>query len=407
MDLTFTAFVGIFLTGLALNLTPCVYPMLSVTVALFTGGEKKTTGSSFLKAFAYVCGMASMYSTLGVIAALTGGFFGAFIQNQWILLAISGVMLFMALSMFGLYEFQMPSWLIEWVSGRKNTGFFGLFVSGLFVGIFAAPCIGPPIVALLTLVGQSGNPVSGFFVFFILALGLGLPYLLIGTFSDLIKKLPRSGAWLIWVKKIFGVILLSFTLFYFSLALYPDFLFLVVPVSLIAGGLYLGFLDSSGNQSISFKKIKYLVGILTIIFGVVVLLGKPKQGVAWEVYSKEKLELAKQMGKSVVIDFSADWCIPCHELDQHTYSNSDVIKTLESFVRLRVDATNPNSDEALEPIETFDILGVPSVIFLDRTGKEVPNTRLTGFIPPAEFLENLKPTLKFVQPQESKSDERI
>ncbi len=407
MDLSFTALVGIFLTGLALNLTPCVYPMLSVTVALFTDQKKKSAGSSFWRAFAYVSGMASMYSVLGLIAALTGGFFGAFIQNQWVLLAISAVMFVLALSMFGVYEFQMPSWLLTWVSRKKNAGFFGLFLSGLFVGVFAAPCIGPPIVGLLTLVGQSGNPISGFFVFFVLALGLGLPYLLIGTFSGLIKKLPRSGAWLVWVKKVFGVVLLGFALFYFSLSLYPDFLFLVLPVSLVTGGIYIGFLDRTGNQSHPFKKIKLVIGGLAVLFGILSLTGKPTHGVVWEKYSKGKLELAKQKGKSVVIDFYADWCIPCHELERYTYSDPEVIKALDPFVRLKVDATNPNSEEALEPIETFEILGVPTVLFLDLAGKEVPKTRLTGYVPPAEFLESIKPILKLIKPKELQNNERI
>jgi len=397
MNFSFITLVGVFFTGLALNLTPCVYPMLSVTVALFTDQKKKSTGASFLRALAYVAGMASMYSMLGVIAALTGGFFGAFLQNQWVLLVISAVMFVLALSMFGIYEFQLPAWLLDRVSQKKGTGFVGLFLSGLFVGIFAAPCIGPPIVGLLALVGQSGNPVSGFFVFFILALGLGLPYLLIGTFSDLIKKLPRSGDWLIWIKKVFGVVLFGLALFYFSLSLYPNFLSFVIPVSLIVGGIYLGFLDKTGNKSSLFKKVKLGIGTLAVALAVFMLTSKPTQGVVWEEYSAAKLELAKQEGKPVVIDFYADWCLPCHELEQYTYTHPKVIRALEPFVRLKVDATNPNSDEAMKPIEKFEISGVPTVLFLDPKGKEVTKMRFTGYVPPAEFLENLAPLLKTLE----------
>lgn len=403
MELTFTAFIGIFLTGLALNLTPCVYPMLSVTVALFSSSEKKSSGNSFFRALIYVIGMASMYSALGLIAALTGGFFGAFIQNQWVLLAISAIMFFLALSMFGVYEFQMPSWFLSWISEKRSTGFFGLFLSGLFVGIFTAPCIGPPIVALLTLVGQSGNPISGFFVFFILALGLGLPYLLIGTYSSLLRQLPRSGTWLVWVKKLFGIILLGLALFYFSLSLYPDFLPWVIPTSLILGGIYLGFLDATGNQSSAFKKIKFAVGGLAILFGIFWMMAKPVPGVVWDAYSKEKINLAKQGGKPVILNFHADWCIPCHELDRYTYTDPEVVKTLEPFVRLKVDATNPNSEEALEPIETFEILGVPTIIFLDSSGREAPNTRVTGYVSPKDFLDNMKPMLETLESAEEPS----
>ncbi len=393
MELSVATFIGIFFTGLALNLTPCVYPMFSITVVLFAPSKKIPQTKSFLRALSYVAGMAFMYSSLGVIAALTGEFFGAFLQNQWVLLSISGIMFFLALSMFDVYQFQMPSGLLNFASRKKGHGFFGLFLSGLFVGIFAAPCIGPPIVALLTLVGQAGNLVSGFFIFFVLALGLGLPYLLIGTFSGLVKKLPRSGAWMVWVKKVFGFILLGFSFFYLSLSLYPEFLFLIVPVSLSAGGIYLGFIDKSGNQSAVLKNFKFAAGTLAVLFAVYLLIGRPVKGVVWEKYSVEKLETAKTAGKPVIIDFFADWCIPCHELDQHTYSDPAVMQALEPFIRLKVDATNPNSKEALEPIEKFDIVGVPTILFLDPKGKEVGSARITGYVPPAEFLETIKPLL--------------
>ena len=202
------ALVGIFISGLALNLTPCVYPMLSVTIALFsheTGRGEKHLGAAFGKALLYVAGMASTYSALGVSAALTGGFFGAAVQNQWVLLALALLMFALALSMFGLYEIQAPSFLLNWIGSKRRVGFIGIFLSGLFVGVFAAPCIGPPIVALLTFVGQTANPTTGFLVFFVLALGLGFPYLILGTFSGLLTKLPKSGEWLLWVKKVFGV----------------------------------------------------------------------------------------------------------------------------------------------------------------------------------------------------------
>ena len=390
MELSFLTLLGVFLSGLALNLTPCVYPMLSVTVALFGGSSEKRLPIAFGRAFLYVAGMASMYSFLGVSAALTGGFFGAVIQNQWTLLAVALLMFIMALSMFGLYEFQVPSTVLNWIGAKRRAGGIGIFLSGLFVGIFAAPCIGPPIVALLTLVGQSANPVSGFFIFFILALGLGLPYLILGTFSGLIAKLPKSGEWLVWVKKVFGVVLLGLALFYLSLALYPDFLPLVIPTALIAGGFYLGFFDRTGDQSTLFKTIKRLAGSFALAAGVFLLLARPTEGVVWESYGSDKVDLAKRSGKPVVIDFYADWCLPCHELEQFTYSNSEVIQALGPFVRLKVDVTNPNTPKSMEPIERFEVLGVPTILFLDLQGKEVPDSRITGYVPPAEFLKGLK-----------------
>ena len=388
------ALVGIFISGLALNLTPCVYPMLSVTIALFsheTGRGEKHLGAAFGKALLYVAGMASTYSALGVSAALTGGFFGAAVQDQWVLLALAILMFALALSMFGLYEIQAPSFLLNWIGSKRRVGFIGIFLSGLFVGVFAAPCIGPPIVALLTFVGQTANPTTGFLVFFVLALGLGFPYLILGTFSGLLTKLPKSGEWLLWVKKVFGVVLLGLSLFYLALSLYHDFLRFVLPVAFAAGGAYLGFFDKTGNKSISFQNAKRLAGGFAIAASIFLLLAKPTAKVVWEEYAPQKITSAKEAGKPVVIDFFADWCLPCHELDSYTYSNSEVIQALEPFVRLKVDVTNPNTPEAMEPIERFEVLGVPTILFLNPKGKEVPNSRITGYVPPAEFLESLKP----------------
>jgi len=338
--------------------------------------------------------MASMYSVLGLFAALTGGFFGAALQNQWVLLALSLLMFVLALSMFGLYEFQAPSSILNWIGGKRRAGNIGIFLSGLFVGVFATPCIGPPIVALLALVGKSTNPLSGFFVFFVLALGLGLPYLILGTFSGLLTKLPKSGEWLVWVKKVFGVVLLGLSLFYLSLSLYADFLPLVVPTALVGGGLYLGFLDQTGNKNRLFTGFKQLLGVAAILVGVSFIFVKPVPGVAWEPYTSEKINLAKQSGKPVIIDFYADWCIPCHELDRYTYSNPQVIQALEPFVRLKVDVTNPNTPEAVEPVEHFEVLGVPTILFLDPKGNEVRGSRITGYVAAAEFLKTLEPVQK-------------
>ncbi|MEX0993996.1 MAG: cytochrome c biogenesis protein CcdA, partial [Balneolaceae bacterium] len=247
----FWAFAGIFLIGLALNLTPCVYPMLSVTVSLFGSkeGEASTLGHSFFMASIYVLGIVSMYSVLGVAAAYTGALFGSWLQSPWVLAGIGILILLLALSMFGLYELQPPSSWTQKLSGtqRKTGGVVGHFFSGLVVGIFAAPCIGPPIIALLAFVGSQGDPLFGFLLFFIMAFGLGFPYLILGTFSGLLSKLPKSGTWMVWVKKIFGVVLVGVALFYLALAFYPSYTLHAIIVTLLAGGIYLGFLERSGG----------------------------------------------------------------------------------------------------------------------------------------------------------------
>jgi thioredoxin:protein disulfide reductase len=389
-ELSVLALVGIFISGLALNLTPCVYPMLSVTVALFRSGKGSRVSESFPKALLYFLGISSMYSLLGVVAAFSGGFFGAAFQHSWVLISISILMFILGLSMLGLYEFQVPPALLNWMGGKKRTGYVGMFLSGLMVGVFAAPCIGPPIVALLALVGQSGSPAQGFLIFFVLSLGLGLPYLLLGTFSGLMQQLPRSGDWLVWVKKLFGCALFGLALFYFGLGLYPDLIPYVFPLTLLGAGTYLGFIEPSGDKILIFRRGKRFVGAVAIFAVTAHFLWQPKVAVVWADYSAERLEAALQVKKPVVIDVYADWCIPCHELEKFTYTDTKVIEALEPFERLKVDATNPTTPKALEPLERFEVPGVPAILFLTSDGQEVRGARIVGYVPPEIFLESVE-----------------
>jgi thiol:disulfide interchange protein DsbD len=246
-------FLGIFVTGLALNLTPCVYPMLGVTVSIFGARRAAPPLQVFGLALTYVLGMASMYTALGVIAALTGGLFGSALQNPLVSVGIGVLMIGLALSMFGLYQLQPPPWLLAKLGGTTATSALGVFLSGLVVGVFAAPCIGPPVVALLALVGARGDPWLGFAVFFTLSIGLGAPYLVLGTFSNLLQRLPRSGEWMIWVERALGVVLTGVGLFYAMLGIAPKQAFWVVPVVLVVGGVFLGFFEKSADQRRGFR----------------------------------------------------------------------------------------------------------------------------------------------------------
>lgn len=225
---TIVAFFAIFLIGLALNLTPCVYPMLSVTVSLFGTQTQDRISTAFLRSVVYVLGIATMYTVLGVSAALSGGLFGSWLQSPWVLGGIGALLFALALSSFGAYQIQVPYWVTSRLGGQTSTGLIGLYLSGLVVGVFAAPCIGPPVIALLTLVGAKGDPVFGFQAFFSLSIGLGFPYLILGTFSGLLKKIPKSGAWMVWVERFFGVVLTGAALFYAALAFAPKYSVYVV-----------------------------------------------------------------------------------------------------------------------------------------------------------------------------------
>ena len=389
----FWAFAGIFLIGLALNLTPCVYPMLSVTVSLFgnSSDSESKLSSSFFMAFVYVMGIVFMYSVLGVAAAFTGALFGSWLQSPIVLAGI-GVLIFgLALSMFGLYELQPPSSWMQSLSGtqRKTGGVLGHFFSGLVVGVFAAPCIGPPIIALLAFVGSQGDPVFGFSIFFVMAFGLGFPYLILGTFSGLLSKMPKSGTWMVWVKKIFGVVLVGVALFYIALAFFPGYSFHMIIATVIIGGIYLGFLESSGKGVKTFTRIKWGVGVAMLALGVMMLLNLQKEGIEWEPYSDEKYTEAIENNQPVMMDFYADWCIPCLELDRSTFVDENVIEATMGFRRFKVDMTNYESDASQNLREEFDVAGVPTIVFIGPNGEEIKEARVVGFLNANAFLERV------------------
>ena len=386
-------FLAIFLIGLALNLTPCVYPMLSVTVSLFGSQAETKFLRVFLKALVYVLGIATMYSVLGVIAALGGGLFGSWLQRPWMLGSIAALLFALALSSFGLYQLQMPYWLTSKLGGTSGSGFIAMYLSGLVVGVFAAPCVGPPVIALLTFVAAKGSAPFGFWAFFTLSLGLGFPYLILGTFSGLLKKIPRSGSWLVWVEHIFGVLLTGAALFYLSLAVTPKLAIYVIPMTLAAGGIYLGFIDTSGKDKPALKRLQWIFGILALVAGIVFASNLRNQGITWESYSETELLKARESKIPAMIDFYADWCIPCLEIDRKTWTDKEVIVSAKNIKKIKVDLTHFDSPESEALRKKFNISGVPTVIFIRADGTEADESRIVGFVTPKEFLGKLKQIL--------------
>lgn len=383
------AFLSLFVIGLALNLTPCVYPMLGVTVSIFGARKAAPPLQVFGLAVLYVLGISVMYSTLGLVAAFTGGLFGGFLQSSIVLFAIGVLLIALSLSMFGLYELQLPPVLLSKLGGAGATGAAGIFLSGLMVGIFAAPCIGPPVVALLALVGAKGDPKFGFLSFFVLSMGLGAPYLVLGTFSNLLQRMPRSGDWMVWVKKVFGVILVGVGLFYALLAVAPGWAIWVMPVALIAGGIYLGFFERSAARRRGFVALKWASGALALIAGIVMIVTSPREGIAFQPLTAGDFQSADARGRPAMVDFTADWCMPCHELERATFTNSRVRTMARGFRAYQVDLTHYDSPEADGWRRRYAITGVPTVIFLTGDGREVREARVEGFLSAERFLERM------------------
>ncbi|MGK9367598.1 protein-disulfide reductase DsbD family protein [Melioribacter sp. Ez-97] len=374
----------VFLGGLALNLTPCVYPLIPITVGYFGGQSEGRTGRLFLLGSLYVLGMALTYSVIGVVTALSGAVFGSLLQNTIVIIVIALLFVILSLSQFGVYEFKLPdSWVMK--AGGAKSGYFGAFFMGLTMGIVAAPCIGPFVLGLVTYVAAKGDPVYGFWLFFVMALGLGLPYLFLALFSGKIKSLPRAGDWMEGVKHVFGFLLLGMAV-YFVAPLFPKEINLYfLPVFGIVAALILLVFDKTANNIKGFRIFKTIFSIVVLALSVYSLLPADKPELPWEKFSEEKYQASLDNGEKMIIDFYADWCIPCKELEAITFADAKVAEKMKEFKLFKVDMTQTISEETEKLRNKFNIVGMPTVLIIDSSGREVK--RLTGFVQPEEFFE--------------------
>ncbi|MBT8380392.1 MAG: thioredoxin fold domain-containing protein [Ignavibacteria bacterium] len=372
----------VFIGGLALNLTPCVYPLIPITIGYFGGQSEGHTAKLFLMGLLFMLGLAATYSIIGVVTSLTGAVFGALLQNPIVILAVVAILIALSLSMFGLYEFKMPDTWVNKAGGAK-AGYFGAFFMGLTMGIVAAPCIGPFVLGLVTYVATKQDPYFGFLLFFVLALGLGFPYLFLAMFSGKIKNLPRAGEWMDAVKHIFGFILIGMAL-YFLLPLLPDSITgYVLPVFMIGTAIYLIFFEKLANKILGFKIFKIVFSLIILTIGIYSLIPSDKNSVDWKAYNEDAL--TEIDGRGVIIDFYADWCIPCKELDALTFSDPKVIELSKEFETYKADMTESLSPEVESLREQYKIVGVPTVLIIDSNGEE--KERITGFVDADEFYE--------------------
>lgn len=374
--------LAIFVLGLALNLTPCVYPLIPITIGYFSNQSGSNTARRAALSSLYVLGIAITYSTLGVFAALSGKLFGAWLQHPAVLVFFALLMLIMASSMFGAFEMQAPQFISKHSGGQS--GLLGALTMGLVIGIVAAPCVGPFLVSLIALVSSLQSPMLGFLMFFVLALGLGLPYLFLGIFSSGLNAIPRSGMWMVQVKRAMGFILIAMT-FYFLRPLIGDFAFQYgVAASLLIGAAFLFFFSRAQGAPL----LRIAMAILLFVGGVAFAIPRKHEAVVqWTPYDPQTLAAAHVAGKPVVIDFYADWCLPCKEMDEKTFTKAAVVSGLDRFVRVKADLTVAEDAKTQEFIRQYKIVGMPTFVFLDSSGNEVPGSRLVGFEPPDKFLQ--------------------
>jgi len=381
----------VFVMGLALNLTPCVYPLIPITMGYFLA--QKESKSPVLLAVMYVLGLAITYSIIGTLAAFGGSMMGSLLAHPATLIFFAVLMMALSLSMFGLYEFKLPNALTQ-VGGGSRSGAFGALIMGLTMGIVAAPCVGPFVVSLLGFVAQSGSIFIGFITFFVLALGLGVPYLFLGIFSGKISTLPRSGEWLNGIRIFFGLALVGMSIYFISPLLPNKISDLLLPIYMIVAAVYYGVIDKAGLSVSWFSRFKVILAMAILAAGILML--KPAtqtvNEISWETYSAPVLQTSISEKEPVIIDFYADWCNPCKELEHVTFADPDVQNLLKDFTRLKVDLTIVNdSTNAIK--NEFNIPGVPTIIFYDKMGVERKDLRLNGFEKPKAFIDRLEKVL--------------
>jgi thiol:disulfide interchange protein DsbD len=243
---------------------------------------------------------------------------------------------------------------------------------------------------VLALLAQRGDALFGFQTMFVMSLGLGLPYLFLALFSNLLQSLPRSGDWMLWVKQVFGVLLAGIGLNYVLVGFAPQFAPWVLPVALILGGLFLGFVSRHGAAKRGFSAFRWAVGVAAVAGGIMAGMALRVEGVRFRPYDEQAVQAALASGKPVMLDFSAVWCAPCHELDRYTFTDRRVIERARDFATFKVDLTRYDSPGSKALRARFGVPGVPAVLFFTPAGQEVRAARVIGFLPPGPFLERME-----------------
>jgi len=418
----FLAFIGF---GLLLTFTPCVFPMIPIISGIIIGQGKITTYRAFLLSLTYVAAMASAYAVAGIIVGLAGANVQAALQNPWVLSVFALVFVLLSLSMFGLYDLQVPTFiqshLTKHANAQKSGAFVGVAIMGVLSALICGPCVTAPLVAALVVIGETGSALRGGIALFALGLGMGVPLLIVGTSAG--KFVPKSGPWMNHVKYAFGVVLLGVAVWFLGRVVPGPVTLALWAALAIVCGIYLGALEPITNRANGWKHLWKGFGLLALLYGLIMLVGAAMGGddplrplaplsravggataESRQALNTEHLPLpfkrikttadldaaiAAAGGKPVMLDFSADWCVACKELDRDTYSDPKVQAALNGTVLLQADVTaNDDDDKAL--YARFGLYGPPGVIFFGSDGKEETGYRVVGYLGPDDFLKRVQ-----------------
>ncbi|MGF1615454.1 MAG: protein-disulfide reductase DsbD [Gammaproteobacteria bacterium] len=401
--MTFFAF------GLLLAFTPCVFPMVPILSGIIAGqGEQITARRAFVLSLVYVLAVAFTYTLAGVIAGLFGHNLQATFQDPWLLVAFSAVFVLLALSMFGFYELQLPSswqsWLARFSNRQRRGTLLGVAIMGLLSALIVGPCVAPPLAGALIYISQSGDALLGGSALFALSLGMGVPLLVIGTSAG--KLLPRAGVWMNTVKHVFGVLLLAVAIYLIERIIPGWVAMLLWAVLFIVVAIYIGALDYLQPGVSGWRRFWKGTGLVMLVYGVLLMVGaasggdnvlRPLKNVALmsagvgasqplafkhvkgleEVQAE--IQAASTVGRPVVLDYYADWCVSCKEMEKYTFSDPGVQAALAKAVLLKTDVTaNDPQDRAL--LKHFGLFGPPAILFFGPDGAELTGYRVVGFV---------------------------
>jgi len=407
--LTLLAF---FVGGLLLSFTPCVFPMYPILTGIIVGqGDKLSTKKAFRLSFFYVQGMAITYTLLGIVVALAGAQFQAMFQHPAVLIGLSILFIFLALSMFGMFNLALPSsWqnkLNNISNSQKGGSYFGVVVMGAISGLVASPCTTAPLTGALLYISQSGDIWLGASALYALSLGMGIPLLVLGSSGG--KLLPKAGTWMTVIKNVFGLLLLAVPIFLMERFL-PEIATQAMWAILVLSSAGYFYTVNQQTQNNFWFGVRSIVIFLMFFWGAsqAYQIVNPNQQVAsthqqteQQHFNKVKtldellseVEKANSQGKTVMVDLYADWCIACKEFEEYTFNDPKVQKALNNSLLIQIDMSDFDSVENSEFAKKYQVLGLPSILFFNKQGNELTQQRVTGFMGAEEFTEHLNKIL--------------
>jgi thiol:disulfide interchange protein DsbD len=368
----FAFYLGsLILFGLLLNLTPCVFPLIPVTMTVFAQQGESRAAKTLPLAVLYVLGLATAFTAVGIAASLAGRSMGLVLQEPFGVLGVVAVLAVVMASALGAFDIRLPSGAMGRLGARR--GMAGSLFTGMVMGLVASPCVGPFMIALITFVATKGSVALGAVSFFATGLGLGLPYIFLGMFTGLINRFPRGGGWLIWTKRVMGMALAGLILYYARPFIVEAFFWPLVLATFVFAGAYLGLLEGLSRRPFSrtFRAVRLATGAAIVAAGVLAYADATaaRPQVEWTPWHEGALEAARGAGKPAILYFGADWCIACKEWHASIFSNPEVVKESAGFVRIYADVTKPPQGTLKDFAERYEAVNPPVVVIFGRDGR--------------------------------------